>query len=196
MTSFETMMNAMNQRDEEIERTLKTLNERLSAEQDRMRRMDAVLAGRERGTAELHELLMAAVEKHPDLKDDFRRIIEARPKNVTAEPKKADENGAIVPFIASDAVLHEIAARRAHQVKNGHTAEHDDKHTDHSLIYAAIYYAWTVVPYDLETPHWPWRDGRPNATFDWKSLPTDPLIDAAALLVAEIERRRRALAKI
>lgn len=196
MTSFETMMNALNERDAETERTLQALRGHLAAEQDRARRMDAVLAGRERGTAELHELLMAAVEKHPDLKDTFRQIIEARPKNVTEEPKKADGDGVMLPSSGTEDILREIAAKRAQQVKNGHTAEHDDAHTDNSLIYAAGYYAWTVIPNDLDTPHWPWVDGRPNAAPDWKSLPTDPLIDAAALLVAEIERRRRALAKI
>lgn len=100
------------------------------------------------------------------------------------------------------AVLEEIAARREHQVSKGYDAAHDDKHDDGSIARGAAALALsafgpvtlladrrrngmyrgreelTVVPEFL----WPWENGfKPGS-------PRDSLIDAATMIVAEIER--------
>lgn len=103
-------------------------------------------------------------------------------------------------------VYAEIEARRAHQIVKGYDATHDDDHSDGSIARGAAAFALaafgpveliaarrrhrmyrgqetlTVLPSSI----WPWENG-----FN-PSDPRDALIDAAAMIVAEIERRDRA----
>jgi len=95
------------------------------------------------------------------------------------------------------AVLADIAAERERQ-KNveGWTDHHDNQHKDGEMAIAAGLYAvntGAISPVSFEAilkRFWPW---------DWKWWkPKDPerdLIRAGALIVAELERRRRAKTK-
>ena len=83
-----------------------------------------------------------------------------------------------------------IAAERERQVsKEGWTEAHDDEHTDGCLAHAAGGYA-LADRYRGEVPrHWPFDEE------NWKPTPDDrvrELVKAGALIVAEIERIRRA----
>lgn len=73
------------------------------------------------------------------------------------------------------------------------SAEHDDQHTDGSLVLAAVCYAtFAVRPFVNIWNLWP-RSWSPDW---WK--PKDPrrdLVRAAALIIAEIERLDRAEAR-
>lgn len=71
-------------------------------------------------------------------------------------------------------VLDEIAARRQRQVEKGYDAAHDDDHTDGSLLAAAE----SCINVNRKSP---WTNYSPP----WGR---DALIDAAAFIVAEIER--------
>lgn len=98
-------------------------------------------------------------------------------------------------------VIAEIAAERRRQVEEeGWTPEHDDRHRDGSLAFAAACYGYVAAtqgnrhlfqagsPPPLWPPSW--------ATKWWK--PTNrrrDLVKAAALIVAEIERLDRAEAR-
>lgn len=93
-----------------------------------------------------------------------------------------------------DDVAGLVAAERQRQKDvEGWTEEHDDEHTGGELAEAAACYLRTPIT----TPHvgtaappwWPWDDK------SWKPTPENrerELIKAAALIVAEIERLRRA----
>lgn len=80
-------------------------------------------------------------------------------------------------------IIEEIAAERARQIAvEGWTPEHDDQHSGGELARAAACYAAG----DHQNGLWPWHE-------DWwkPSTRRRDLIKAAALLVAEIERRDR-----
>lgn len=85
----------------------------------------------------------------------------------------------------------DVIAERRRQVDLGFNAEHDDGYTFGELIEAAISYLFhTVCPQDTRpegVPEWwPW-------SADWWKPRTDRdnLVRAAALVLAEIERRDR-----
>ena len=73
-------------------------------------------------------------------------------------------------------VLDEIAAERRHQADKGWTPEHDDKHTHGEIIDNA---EWGAVPWLIRAP------------LERPAKARRLLIEAAALIVAEIERRDR-----
>jgi len=99
-------------------------------------------------------------------------------------------------------ILDEIAARRQHQIAKGYDAAHDDEHTDASIARGAAALALSAYgnitvradrrrygmyrgQEDLTfepSQIWPWHNGFKPGT------PRDALIDAAAMIVAEIER--------
>jgi hypothetical protein len=101
--------------------------------------------------------------------------------------------------------LAEIAARRQHQIAKGYDAAHDDQHTDASIARGAAAFAlaaYGTVTLDADrrmgrlyrghetlsvypSRIWPWENG-----FNPES-PRKALIDAAAMIVAEIERLDR-----
>ena len=87
-----------------------------------------------------------------------------------------------------------IAAERRRQVEaEGWNAEHDDQHTNGSLIDAAVTYAIANHP-QMPGPKaamqawWPWGPS------GWKpsSDPVRNLVKAGALIAAEIDRLQRA----
>ena len=89
--------------------------------------------------------------------------------------------------------LEDIAAERQRQIDaEGWTPEHDDKHGGGELAIAAATYALHSAGRRMHRPgscpvNWPWDISW------WK--PTTPyrdLVKAAALIVAELERRNRA----
>lgn len=95
-------------------------------------------------------------------------------------------------------VINDIALERARQVnEEGWSYEHDDKHNEGQMAWAAAAYAIEASRYDLDrgTPelaqmlrtmrpyHWPWSESW------WKPKnQRHDLVRAAALIVAEIER--------
>lgn len=105
--------------------------------------------------------------------------------------------------------LNEIDAERNRQIANGHGVDHDDEHADGSLVYAAIAYALVATddgdtqltvrspsaaiklsPSLLADSVWPWE--RPAYPPNRNSKNgRKRLVQAAALLVAEIERLDR-----
>jgi len=95
------------------------------------------------------------------------------------------------------AVLADIAAERERQ-KNveGWTDQHDDEHDDGEMAVAAGLYAIQTAEIDPEAfaamlqGLWPWDEKW------WKPKNSErDLIRAGALIVAELERRRRAKKK-
>jgi hypothetical protein len=85
-----------------------------------------------------------------------------------------------------DSVLGDIADRRAKQIAKGYDAAHDDEHTDGSIKRAAAAYLTGNV-----SRYWPW-----SADSFTPGDERDNLLDAATLIVAEIERMDRAMRKI
>ena len=83
-----------------------------------------------------------------------------------------------------------IAAERQRQINaEGWTAEHDDGHGDHELVWAAICYAKKAcIASYLPLNDWPWDDEDWNPAF----LPYRNLVKAGALIAAEIDRLQRA----
>lgn len=104
-------------------------------------------------------------------------------------------------------VIDEIAKERQRQIsKEGWSLEHDDEHTDGSLADAAACYAATTRPFKAEEfvgvgykPYTAYSDLWPQSWADhWfrpKRARRRCLVIAAALLVAEIERLDRAMAR-
>lgn len=107
--------------------------------------------------------------------------------------------------------IEDVKSERNRQVqKEGWTFDHDDSHTDNSLVMAAISYAAPVaikakghVPCgcrSVECEHWEgrveaWLDPWPwEASLKRKDRRYD-LVRAAALIVAEIERIDRRTAR-
>ena len=93
-------------------------------------------------------------------------------------------------YPASQAIADVLAERDRQQDVEGFSADHDDSHTDGSLAVAGVCYATFAVSRQVNIWNlWP-RSWDPSW---WK--PKDPrrdLVRAAALLIAEIERRDRA----
>jgi len=92
-------------------------------------------------------------------------------------------------------VLDEIAAKRQHQISKGYDAAHDDQHAGGEIALGAAAYAMSAAkhpgPGKTQTPVWvppvwPWD----REQFSPRE-PRDDLIDAAAMIVAEIERLDR-----
>ena len=83
--------------------------------------------------------------------------------------------------------VERIAAERMRQVEaKGYTAEHDDQHTDGTILRAALAYAQEA--YALETGYILW-----SSHWLWKPSP-DPIRNlekAGALIAAEIDRLQR-----
>jgi hypothetical protein len=81
-----------------------------------------------------------------------------------------------------------ITDERIRQVSGeGWTPEHDDTHTDGSLVAAAVCYA-TEGGSDRPPVNWPWESS-------WWKQHVDPvrnLVIAGALIAAEIDRLQRA----
>jgi hypothetical protein len=84
--------------------------------------------------------------------------------------------------------LEDIAAERSRQINaEGWTPEHDDEHIDGELATAAACYALSTTWLEnFARKYWPWD-------MDWfkPKNPRRDLVRAAALIVAEIERRDR-----
>ncbi len=96
--------------------------------------------------------------------------------------------------IGTDKVLADIKRKRQRQVVvHGWKRAHDDEHAAGELAQAAIPYIQSA--YDTEMGltgeellvFWPWEDGYPNLDQPVREL----LLNAAALLVADIERLDR-----
>lgn len=90
--------------------------------------------------------------------------------------------------------MQRIEAERKRQIeREGWTTEHDDAHTDGSLLIAAVCYyrsAKGEFPSKTPPPEWPWHD-------DWwkPAYPQHPERDlerSGGLFLAERERRERA----
>lgn len=90
-----------------------------------------------------------------------------------------------------------IAERQRQMEQEGWTPEHDDDHAGGELAHAAVCYAYCVATFgglpdesfaQIPPPDaWPWLDEW------WKpKTPRSALVRAAALLIAEIDRRDRA----
>ena len=85
-------------------------------------------------------------------------------------------------------IIMEIARERDRQIKvEGYSAARDDEYRNHQLpAAAASFIAYARGLQMLATSTWPW----PAKT--WKpKAERDSLVKAAALLIAEIERRDR-----
>lgn len=94
--------------------------------------------------------------------------------------------------------IHDVISERLRQIEQeGWTPEHDDDHAGGELAHAALCYAYCAATFgDLSDESfaqipppdaWPWLDEW------WKpKTPRSALVRAAALLIAEIDRRDRA----
>lgn len=78
-----------------------------------------------------------------------------------------------------------IEAERKKQIELGFDAQHDDTHSDGSLIGAAVAYAVSSFNLDLANNLWPY-EGEINY-----HPPQDGIVKAIAVLVAEYERIER-----
>lgn len=95
---------------------------------------------------------------------------------------------------ALEKVLEDIRFKRERQQSvHGWTIEHDDEHTDGALAQAAIPYIQAACAEELGLEadelgvFWPWTE-----PFEPKGDRRELLLNAAALLVAELERLDRA----
>lgn len=85
-------------------------------------------------------------------------------------------------------ILVEVADERRRQiVEKGFTSVHDDRHSDRELAKAACWFIDDASEVLYEGLIWPW----PKATPKQPHTPRQSLIQACALLVAEIERLDR-----
>ncbi len=91
-----------------------------------------------------------------------------------------------------NAVLSEIAEKRLRQMQHhGFMPEHDDRYRHNELPAAAACYALVAARPQMKVHYrnqlWPWAD-------HWlrDGTPRELLVNAAALIVAEIERLDRA----
>lgn len=94
--------------------------------------------------------------------------------------------------MTTETILQEIRAERQRQMDaEGWTPEHDDEHDKGELASAAACYIGSTIGRKQYFLHfWPW-DSR-----WWKpTTPERDLIKAAALIVAELERRARKVKK-
>lgn len=94
---------------------------------------------------------------------------------------------------AAGEVAAEVFVERLRQIiEEGHSVEQDDAYTDYQLPRAAVCYAirGAGLPPHKSTLYWPWNP----ATFKPAGDDRD-LIKAAALILAELQRRQRARAE-
>lgn len=90
-------------------------------------------------------------------------------------------------------VMSDVMARRRAQVTKGWTPEHDD-HGEQSgtLVRAAVNYSLAAIgKAEIVAQLWPWGGPPPTSTGETYSQSRRLLIDATALLCAEIERLDR-----
>ena len=91
-------------------------------------------------------------------------------------------------------VLDELAAERARQINKGWTPDHDDTHVRGELVLAASSFALRAERncgwIGAGGLFWPWRE-----EFPYEDDRRTRLMKAAALLIAEIERLDRAVAR-
>lgn len=88
-----------------------------------------------------------------------------------------------------------IRDERIRQVYNGYTDEHDDEHSDGSLLRAArcyTYYVTQITQFPswgatANLVDWPWEPESYKPTYD----PIPNLVKAGALIAAEIDRLQR-----
>lgn len=86
-------------------------------------------------------------------------------------------------------IFDEIAARRQYQIAKGYDAAHDDSHIKGEIADAAACYASMKAADTFGI--WPWWDSKPNHQPTLSERRRSYLIDAAAMIVAEIERLDR-----
>lgn len=85
-------------------------------------------------------------------------------------------------------ILIEVAGERRRQIiEKGHSATKDDRYTNRELVEAAVWLLDARFELCLEGTIWPW----PKTTPKQPHTPRQSLIQACALLVAEIERLDR-----
>lgn len=135
-------------------------------------------------------------EENADLKS-MRAALEVAFNTVPADPAYLTQRGAAsitaTQIEVGVKVFDEIARERERQIEvEGWTHEHDDKHSESELAWAAACYAQQAGMGDRKNQdplfpvEWPW-----GIKF-WKpTTPRRDLIKAAALIVAEIERLDR-----
>jgi hypothetical protein len=90
-------------------------------------------------------------------------------------------------------VAAEVFVERLRQIiEEGHGVEQDDAYTDYQLPRAAVCYAirGAGLPPHKSTLYWPWNPAAFKPTGDDRDL-----IKAAALILAELQRRQRARAE-
>lgn len=89
-------------------------------------------------------------------------------------------------------VIDEIVSERRRQVTTeGYDTKHDDAHRDGAIAKAAAAYAAASVKAATGAMLWPWSIDKFKPKHG-----RDSLIKAAALIIAEIERRDRAEAAL
>lgn len=118
--------------------------------------------------------------------------VEACPERDCAPTEGARDAG-VGTAVASQAARDVLAERQRQISAEGWTPEHDDEHGNFEMAYAAACYAMADDWPEEGTPeHWPW------APHWWKPKSArQNLVRAGALILAEIERRDRAiLAKV
>ena len=119
---------------------------------------------------------------------DHRRNVEQGRRIATLEAGNATENAAS-PMSGADL----IAAERRRQIDaEGWTPEHDDEHTAHELVYAAVAYAKAAANDPFHAYQWPWA----GASFKRCHDPIRNLVKAGALIAAEIDRLKRAASDV
>lgn len=101
-----------------------------------------------------------------------------------------------LPYALSQAEIDVLDERRAQRTREGFFPEHDDKHVHGEMGKAAVCYVIDACAYHLQPgmddfdAWWPWE------TRWWKpGTARRMLVKAAALILAEIERRDRAEAR-
>lgn len=110
---------------------------------------------------------------------------------ITAALNAAPELQVVIE--AAGEVAAEVFVERLRQIiEEGHSVEQDDAYTDYQLPRAAVCYAirGAGLPPHKATLYWPWNP----ATFKPAGDDRD-LIKAAALILAELQRRQRARAE-
>lgn len=99
--------------------------------------------------------------------------------------------------LATSVALQMVAAERKRQVAKGYDAKHDDGHQEMEMVCAAIAFLKAAYAHDSfqedASDMWPWEEGAP--VVERHDNGTDNLVKAAAMIVAEIERRHRAADK-
>ena len=90
-------------------------------------------------------------------------------------------------------VMNDVMARRKEQVAKGWTPEHDDHEEQRgTLVRAAANYSFAAIGQsDVVARLWPWGGPPPTPAGETYSQSRRLLIDATALLCAEIERMDR-----